>query len=90
MCQSHPKNVLFDFQGNPLKIRGEMDHAAEMNCVKETTFNEPQMLASIFFHLHNRYNHDVVALLNTLQSREGFQSFLRNSIARDIVVSEEG
>ena len=86
--QPHPENVLFDSHGAPVGIRGEMDFAAEINFIEDTTFNEPTMLRAILTHLHDRYDGEVVQLLETLQSREELQNFLRNSIARGIVAPE--
>jgi hypothetical protein len=84
----HPQKVLFDSHGTPVGILGEMDHDTELNFIEDTTFNEPQMLRAILSHLHDKYDDDVVALLETLQSREELQNFLRNSIARGIVAPE--
>jgi hypothetical protein len=84
----HPENVLFDSHGNPMGIAGEMEPETALRYIEDTTFNEPQMLRAIIYHLHDRYDCDVVALLETLQSREELQNFLRNSIARGIVAPE--
>ena len=80
----HPDGILFNSEGEPTGIAGQMSFEDEMRITEDNTFHECALLQSIFGILHDRYDAQTAELLRTLQSNEELQRFLRNSIAEAV------